>query len=106
LTLPLPQRLRQRDSGQPAAAAARPHDRRRCRKGGGVNGAVETHWPANRPLTGLVVTRYGHGVGPLKRIEVFEASHPVPDPAGRETARVAILVDRGHKEADDWAVRH
>lgn len=50
-------------------------------------GAVETHWPADRPLTGLVVTRYGLGVGQLKRIEVFEASHPVPDPAGRETAR-------------------
>jgi glycerate 2-kinase len=49
--------------------------------------AVETHWPADRPLTGLVVTRYGLGVGQLKRIEVFEASHPVPDPAGRETAR-------------------
>jgi glycerate 2-kinase len=38
--------------------------------------AVETHWPANRPLTGLVVTRYGHGVGPLKRIEAGEPSRP------------------------------
>ena len=27
--------------------------------------AVEAHWPADRPLSGLVVTRYGHGVGPL-----------------------------------------
>jgi len=34
--------------------------------------AVEAHWPADRPLSGLVVTRYGHGVGPLPRIEVVE----------------------------------
>ncbi len=49
--------------------------------------AVEAHWPADKPLSGLVVTRYGHGVGKLKRIEVVEASHPVPDAAGREAAR-------------------
>ncbi len=49
--------------------------------------AVEAHWPPDKPLSGLVVTRYGHGVGPLARIEVVEASHPVPDAAGREAAR-------------------
>jgi hydroxypyruvate reductase len=49
--------------------------------------AVEAHWPADKPLSGLVVTRYGHGVGKLARIEVVEASHPVPDAAGREAAR-------------------
>ena len=48
--------------------------------------AVEDHWPANAPLSGLVVTRYGHGV-PCRRIEVVEASHPVPDAAGQEAAR-------------------
>ena len=37
--------------------------------------AVESHWPAGKPLEGLVVTRYGHGL-PTKRIEVIEASHP------------------------------
>src|ERR1700683_1145525 len=41
--------------------------------------AVDAHWPADRPLNGLVVTRYGHGVGKLRGIEVVEASHPVPD---------------------------
>ena len=30
---------------------------------------------------GLVVTRYGHG-GPLSRIEVVEAGHPIPDRSG------------------------
>ncbi len=46
--------------------------------------AVEDHWP--EPLSGLVVTRYGHKV-PTSRIEVIEASHPVPDAAGAEAAR-------------------
>lgn len=62
--------------------------------------AVEAHWPADRPLSGLVVTRYGHGVGPLPRIEVVEASHPVPDAAGAgAAARMLALV--GGLTADD-----
>ena len=48
--------------------------------------AVEAHWPGDRPLSGLVVTRYGHGVGPPARIGVVEASHPVPDAAGARAA--------------------
>jgi len=55
--------------------------------------AVEANWPANQPLSGLVVTRYGHGVGRLARIEVVEASHPVPDAAGHAAAsRILNLV--------------
>ena len=49
--------------------------------------AVEAHWPDDKALSGLVVTRYGHGVGPLKRIEVVEAAHPIPDAAGQNAAR-------------------
>jgi hydroxypyruvate reductase len=45
--------------------------------------AVEAHWGG--PLEGLVVTRYEHGA-PTKRIEVIEASHPVPDAAGKAAA--------------------
>jgi hydroxypyruvate reductase len=48
--------------------------------------AVEDNWPADAPLSGLVVTRYGHGV-PCRRIEAVEASHPVPDAAGADAAR-------------------
>ena len=62
--------------------------------------AVEAHWPADRPLTGLVVTRYGHGVGTLNRIEVVEASHPVPDAAGRAAAARIIELVKG-LTADD-----
>lgn len=57
--------------------------------------AVEAHWPADRPLSGLVVTRYGHGVGPLRRIEVVEASHPVPDAAGQAAAQRMLASVRG-----------
>ena len=57
--------------------------------------AVEAHWPADRPLSGLVVTRYGHGVGPLPRIEVVEASHPVPDAAGQAAAARILAMVQG-----------
>ena len=57
--------------------------------------AVEAHWPADKPLAGLVVTRYGHGVGPLKRIEVVEAAHPVPDAAGQMAARRILDLVKG-----------
>ena len=49
--------------------------------------AVERHWPGgapmarNSPLSGAVVTRYGHAL-PCRVIEVFEARHPLPDAAG------------------------
>lgn len=57
--------------------------------------AVEHAWPTGSPLTGLVVTRYGHGVGALPRIEVVEASHPVPDTAGQEAARRMLAMVGG-----------
>jgi hydroxypyruvate reductase len=46
--------------------------------------AVEEHWPGE--LSGLVVTRYGYAV-PCTRIEIVEASHPVPDAAGLAAAQ-------------------
>lgn len=41
--------------------------------------AIERHWTG--PLSGLVITRYGHKV-PTEKIRVVEAAHPVPDQAG------------------------
>jgi hydroxypyruvate reductase len=59
--------------------------------------AVEQHWAG--PLSGLVVTRYGHAV-PTKRIAVVEAGHPVPDAAGTDAAeRILRLV--GEAGTDD-----
>jgi hydroxypyruvate reductase len=59
--------------------------------------AVEAHWQGD--LSGLVVTRYGHGAD-CRRIEVVEASHPVPDGAGREAAARMLAMVQGLTEDD------
>lgn len=64
---------------------------------GSMAKAVEDHWPG--PLEGLVVTRYGHGAA-CSRIEVVEASHPVPDAAGQAAAE-RILAKLQRLTADD-----
>ncbi len=46
--------------------------------------ALEAHWSG--PLSGVVVTRYGHRV-PTRCIEVLEAAHPVPDEASARAAQ-------------------
>ncbi len=51
--------------------------------------ALESRWDG--PLSGVVVTRYGFGVA-CDRIEIIEASHPVPDDAG-------LIASRRLKEA-------
>lgn len=56
--------------------------------------AVELTWPAEAPLEGLVVTRYGHDV-PCDRITVVEASHPVPDSAGEKAAALILQKVQG-----------
>jgi len=48
--------------------------------------AVEARWPSTAPLSGIAITRYGHG-SPTRRIRVVEAGHPVPDEAGEIAAR-------------------
>ena len=64
--------------------------------GGAMAAAVDALWPADAPLSGLVVTRYDH-VPPAYlaqpgRITVVQARHPVPDDAGRQAAqRIADL---------------
>lgn len=47
---------------------------------------VEDHWSEKHSLSGFALTRYGHGA-PCARIEVVEASHPVPDDRGHQTTR-------------------
>ena len=61
---------------------------------------VEQHWPGE--LTGLVVTRYGYSV-PCERIEIVEASHPVPDQAGMDAARRILALADG-LTADDLVI--
>jgi hydroxypyruvate reductase len=70
--------------------------------GGSMARAVEDFWTLHcpeRPLEGLVVTRYGHGV-PCDRIEVIEAAHPVPDAAGRAAAGRILALAEGLTEDD------
>ena len=67
--------------------------------GGAMAQAVEALWPADAPLSGLVVTRYGHTpprpAGLPERIEVVEAAHPVPDEAGLAAAQRILGLVQG-----------
>jgi len=58
---------------------------------------IEDHWPT--PLSGLVVTRYDHGVE-CRHIDVVEAAHPIPDVAGRNAARRMLNMVQGLTEDD------
>ncbi len=72
--------------------------------GGAMAQAVEALWPADAPLSGLVVTRYHHTpprpAGLPQRIEVIEASHPVPDAAGLAASQRILQLVQG-LTADD-----
>jgi glycerate 2-kinase len=71
---------------------------------GAMAQAVEALWPHDAPLSGLVVTRYGHTpprpAGLPERIEVVEAAHPVPDAAGLQAAERILALTQG-LTADD-----
>lgn len=74
--------------------------------------ALECAWQARcpgAPLSGLVVTRYGHGFQrqdiqdrdeACGRIEVLEASHPMPDDLGEKAARRMLAAVTGLGEDD------
>lgn len=61
--------------------------------------AVESHWPADRKLFGIALTRYGHALT-LERIRWVEAGHPVPDEAGEQAAREMLGAARAIKSVD------
>ena len=67
--------------------------------GGAMAHALEALWPADAPLEGLVVTRYGHTpprpAGLRARIEIVEAAHPVPDAAGLQAAQRILSLAQG-----------
>jgi glycerate 2-kinase len=58
---------------------------------------LETSWDG--PLSGLIVTRYGHAV-PCNQIEIVEAAHPVPDDAGTKGARRMLSMVQGLTKDD------
>ena len=71
---------------------------------GSMAQAVEALWPLDAPLSGIVVTRYHHipprPAGLPERIEVLEASHPVPDAAGLAASQRILALVQG-LTADD-----
>ena len=72
--------------------------------GGSMAQALEALWPADAPLSGLVVTRYDHipprPKGLAQRVEIVEAAHPVPDEAGLKAAERILALTKG-LTADD-----
>ncbi len=89
--LPLPPKGRTVVVGAGKAAGAMAH-------------ALEQLWPQDAPLSGLVVTRYGHTPprpeGLIQRIEILESAHPVPDAAGLHAAERVIAFPQGLTEDD------
>ncbi|KAA3501349.1 glycerate kinase [Rhizobium rhizogenes] len=63
--------------------------------------ALDKAW-ADVDLSGVVVTRYGHAV-PAGRIEIIEASHPVPDDKSAEAAKRILAAVEG-LTADDMVI--
>lgn len=59
--------------------------------------AFEQAWEG--PIEGLVVTRYEHGAQ-CQHIRVVEASHPVPDDAGKRAARDILEMVKGLSAQD------
>lgn len=63
--------------------------------------AVDALWPADAPLSGCVVTRYGHtpalpaATRLRQRIDIVEAAHPVPDAAGLQAAQRILALAQG-----------
>ncbi len=72
--------------------------------GGSMAQAVDALWPADAPMSGLVVTRYDYVPPAYKarpgRIEVVEAAHPVPDEAGRRAAQRIAELTQGLTQDD------
>ena len=69
--------------------------------------ALDDLWPADKPMSGLVVTRYGHipprlhGVkNKTSRIEMLEAAHPVPDQAGVAASERILALTKGLTSSD------
>ena len=74
---------------------------------GAMTAALDALWPQDAPLEGLVLTRYHHTPPAYKakpgRIELREASHPVPDEAGLRGAADMMARVRG-LTADDLVI--
>jgi len=61
--------------------------------------ALERHWPMSAPLSGLVVTRYGHvpefPYPSAPRVQIMQAAHPVPDEQSVLASRTMLELTQG-----------
>ena len=66
--------------------------------------ALEAHWPPSSPLSGLVVTRYGHVPVTSKvlqrRIDIMQAAHPVPDEQSVLASQKMLALTQGLTKDD------
>ncbi|HEX8979269.1 MAG TPA: glycerate kinase [Parasulfuritortus sp.] len=60
---------------------------------------VESHWPDDALLDGLVITRYGYAQ-PTRRIQVIEAGHPLPDSTGTAAAESILRLVQSARPED------
>ena len=71
---------------------------------GAMAQALDTAWPEETPLSGAVVTRYGHvpphALGKSARITIHESAHPVPDMASVAAASTMLDLVRNLGEDD------
>jgi glycerate 2-kinase len=68
---------------------------------GAMVAAFDALWPKQAPVSGLVLTRYHHTPpGYQGRVELREASHPVPDEAGLRGAQDMLNLVQGLTEDD------
>lgn len=71
---------------------------------GAMAHAFEAAWPSDAPVSGLVVTRYGHTpprpAGLSTRIEIIEAAHPAPDEASLNAALRILGLTEGLTKDD------
>lgn len=70
--------------------------------------ALQAHWPEDWPLSGVVLTRYGHippshHLDASDRIDLLEAAHPVPDEAGLQATQRLLAAVQG-LTADDLVI--
>lgn len=56
--------------------------------------------PNVRPHGGLIITKYGHGKGPLPPLRLMEAGHPVPDENSFRAGEEVLALTEGLTEND------
>lgn len=68
-----------------------------------MGAALEAAWPADAPLSGVLVAPHGTPASGLRRLQLLHGAHPVPD-AGSVAAAEALLAAAAGLGADDQVI--